>query len=109
MKIKIEITLNIYSIMKTIEQYNKYIIDFNSINKGMQLLFRFDNDYGLSVVCHSYSYGNDKDLFEVAIIKFDSNNKWNITYDTDITGDVLNDQSKEDVISLIEKVILFNN
>lgn len=92
--------------MNTIKNYNQYIIDFNSINKGMQLVFKFDNYYGLSIVSHSFSYGNDDKLFEVAVIKFKSDDTWNITYDTDITNDVLGYQSKEDVLSLIERVIL---
>jgi hypothetical protein len=94
--------------MKTIQQYNQYIIDFNSINKGMQLMFRFPNNYGVSIVCHSFSYGNDDDRFEIAIIKFhsDDNKDWNLVYDTDITNDVLGYQSKEDVLSIIDRVIL---
>jgi hypothetical protein len=92
--------------MKTIKDYNQYIIDFNSINKGMQLVFRFDNYYGLSVVSHSFSYGNDDELFEIAVIEFESDGTWNVTYYTDITNDVLGKQSKEDVISIIEKTIL---
>jgi hypothetical protein len=90
----------------TITLTDSVLIDFNSINNGMQLLFRFDNDFGLSVVCHSFSYGNEKATFEVAVIKFSSNGRYNLTYDTHITDDVLGYQSKEDVISLIEKVIL---
>jgi hypothetical protein len=93
--------------MTTIKDYNKYIIDFNSINNGMQLLLRFDNNYGLSIVCHSFSYGNDNNKFEIAVIKFNSedNKDWNICYDTDITNDVLGYQSKEDVINIIEQTI----
>ena len=92
--------------MKTIQPYNKYIIDINSINNGMQVLFKFDNNFGLSVVCHSFSYGNKQEKFEVAVIKFESDDTWSLTYDTEITDDVLGYQSKEDVISLIERVIL---
>jgi hypothetical protein len=92
--------------MTTIKDYNKYIIDFNSINKGMQLLFRFDNNFGLSVVCHSFSYGRHDDKFEIAVIKFDSDNIWHITYNTPITNDVLGYQSKEDVFDFIEKTML---
>jgi hypothetical protein len=93
--------------MTTIKEYNKYIIDFNSINSGMQLLLRFDNNYGLSILCHSFSYGRDEDKFEIAVIKFNSedNKDWNICYDTDITDDVLAYQSKEDVINIIEQTI----
>jgi hypothetical protein len=94
--------------MKTIKDYTQYIIDFNSINNGMQLLFRFDNNYGVSVVSHSFSYGNNQEKFEIAIIKFNSedDDNFELTYDTHITNDVLGYQSKEDVISVIEKVIL---
>jgi hypothetical protein len=92
--------------MRTIKDYTCYIIDFNSINKGMQLIFRFDNNFGLSVVCHSFSYGRHDNKFEIAVIKFDSDNSWDITYDTPLTGDVLGDQSKEDVFDIIEKTML---
>ena len=92
--------------MRTIKDYNKYIIDFNSINKGMQLLFRFDNNFGLSVVCHSFSYGRHDDKFEIAVIKFDSDDIWDITYNTPITNDLLGCQSKEDVFDIIEKTML---
>jgi hypothetical protein len=92
--------------MKTIKDFTSYIIDINSYNKGMQILFKFPNDYGISLVCHAFSYGNASDEFEIAIAKFepDSDN-WRVTYDTDITGDVLGYQSKEDVIDVIQKTI----
>ena len=92
--------------MKTIKDFTSYIIDINSYNKGMQILFRFPNNYGISLVCHSFSYGNDDDEFEIAITKFEPNSdNWRVTYDTDITGDVLGYQSKEDVINVIQKTI----
>jgi len=93
--------------MNLIKQYNKYIIDFNSINNGMQIVFRFDNNYGLSVVSHSFSYGNKQEKFEIAIIKFNSedDDDWNITYDTPITDDVLGYQSKGDALDVIRKTI----
>jgi hypothetical protein len=93
--------------MTTIKDFNKYIVDLNAINHGMGVVFRFDNEYGISLVCHSFSYGNKNDEFEIAIIKFNSedNKNWNICYDTDITNDVLGYQSKEDVIEIIQKVI----
>jgi hypothetical protein len=76
--------------MQTIKEYNKYIIDFNSINEGMQIVFRFDNNYGLSIACHSFSYGRDDNKFEVAVIKFNSDDDkdWDINYSTSITQDV---------------------
>ena len=93
--------------MKTIKDFTSYIIDINSYNKGMQILFRFPNNYGISLVCHSFSYGNDDNEFEIAIINYDSedNDDWDICYTTKLTQDVLGYQSKEDVIDVIQKTI----
>jgi hypothetical protein len=96
--------------MKTIRDFNQYIVDLNAINHGMGVLFRFDNEYGISLVCHSFSYSNKNDEFEIAVIKFNSkdNNDWDIVYDTEVTNDVLGYQSKEEVIEIIQKVINLN-
>lgn len=91
--------------MNTIKDYNKYIIDINAYHKGMQVVFQFDNGYGLSVVSHSFSYGNDDELFEIGVIKFDDSGMYELTYETPITGDVLGHQSKEDLINVIEQAI----
>jgi len=91
--------------MKAIKDFNKYIIDINAINKGMQIMFRFDNNYGISLVSNGFSYGNSSDEFEIAVIKFDGDNNFKICYSTDITDDVLGYQTKDDVIEVIEKVI----
>ena len=37
---------------------------------GIQKLYKFDNNYGASVVHHSYSYGNEDGLWELAVIEF---------------------------------------
>ena len=67
------------------------LIKTNSINYGVQNIHRFANSYGASVVSHEYSYGGDKGLWEIAVIKFngESNDEWYITCDTPITDDVL--------------------
>ncbi len=54
---------------------------------GTQQVYRFDNDYGASVVRTSLSYGGDRGLFELAVLKFDGEH-FHITYDTSITDDV---------------------
>ena len=67
------------------------IIAKRSLNNGTQEIHRFDNGYGASKVMHDYSYGNDRDLWEIAIIKFTGDGEWDweITYDTPITTDVI--------------------
>lgn len=97
--------------MSLIKEYNKYIIDFNSINNGMQIVFRFNNNYGISVVSHSFSYGTDDGKFEIAIIEFNSEDDrdWNITYNTHITDDVLGYQSKGDVMNIVLRTMNLPN
>ena len=55
-----------------------YTVERNDIHDGKQIIYRFPNGYGASVVDHSFSYG-----LEIAVL--DSNDK--ITYDTPITDD----------------------
>lgn len=74
---------------------------------GTQKIVRFPNTYGASIVRTNFSYGGDRGLFELAVIKFNSASRddWNINYDTPITNDVLGYLSEEDVertLKLIE-------
>lgn len=55
---------------------------------GIQVIFKLDNGYGISAVNHSYSY-SDQDTYEVAVLRFNSDNDWEICYNTPITDDVL--------------------
>ena len=67
------------------------IVAERSINNGTQEIHRFDNGYGASKVMHDFSYGGDRNLWEIAVIKFTGDGAWNwhIRYDTPITDDVL--------------------
>lgn len=82
------------------------------VNGGKQQLFRFENGYGASVVQHSFSYGTEKGLWEVAVIRFRGKGDLNfsLVYDTPITDDVIGSLSWEEVektladIEALEKV-----
>lgn len=71
----------------------------HSIGNGLQATMNFDNDYGVSVVKSNGSYGFKSDLWEVAILYKDS-----LTYNTDITDDVLGYQTDQDVTDVMKKV-----
>ena len=89
------------------EKFENYmVIDF-TYNGGFIVRLRFNNDYGVSIAKHDYSYGNKDDKFEVAVIEFysDDNTNWDLTYDTEITNDVIGWLSQKDVEDLIERVI----
>jgi len=69
------------------------------IGNGLQATMNFDNDYGVSVVKFNGSYRFNKDLWEVAILYKDA-----LTYNTDITDDVLGYQTDQDVTDVMKKV-----
>jgi hypothetical protein len=60
----------------------------------------FDNGYGVSVVKHSYSYGSDQGLYELAVL----DSEGNLTYETEITHDVIGYLTPEDVTQLMIEV-----
>ena len=73
---------------------------------GIQYLFRFDNNYGASVIKHSGSYGYKEDLWELAVIKFygDGIHDWNLNYETPITDDVIGWQTDEGIRNLLQQI-----
>lgn len=68
-----------------------------TLNGGDQWKFTFPNGYGASVVRHSFSYGYDLGLWELAVLDSDGN----LTYDTPITDDVIGRLTEDEVASLL--------
>jgi hypothetical protein len=66
---------------------------------GLAYEFKFDNNYGASVIKHDCSYGNVDDLFELAVL-YDGQ----ITYDTDFTQDVIGWLTQDEVIEFLEHI-----
>lgn len=81
----------------------KYLIETNQLNGGIQKKYRFPNDFGASVVKHRCSYGYEKDLWEIAILKFIGDES-NLCYNTPITDDVLGHQSDKNVKEVLKKI-----
>lgn len=74
-----------------------------SINSGSQVIHKFENDYGASVVQHEFSYGSEDGLSELAVLKFNGDD-WDLTYDTEITDDVIGYLTDEDVQDLLVRI-----
>lgn len=72
----------------------------NVLDNGLSYVFAFDNGYGASVIKHRYSYGNENDLFELAIL--DKNGE--ITYDTYITDDVIGWLANDEVLEIFKQI-----
>ncbi|AWN05249.1 hypothetical protein SEA_IBANTIK_25 [Streptomyces phage Ibantik] len=73
---------------------------FGDLHGGHQLKVKFTNGYGASVVRHTFSYGGDEGLFEVAVI----NEKGHLDYSTHITDDVLGRLSEEEVLEILKDI-----
>jgi hypothetical protein len=75
-------------------------------NNGNQALHKFDNGYGASVVSNAMSYGGDKGLYELAVIKFDNNedDSWSIDYESGITDDVIGHLTENKVQHILTEI-----
>ena len=67
--------------MEALTSHKGFIVE----TRPDQVIYKFPNGYGASVVQHEYSYGGKDGLFELAVL--DSNG--NMIYDTPITDDVI--------------------
>lgn len=85
---------------------NRIISQKETIVNGLQNVFRFDNNYGASVVWGSeFYYVDDDNPYELAVIKFnDDSNKYSLTYYTPITDDVLGHLTSKDVDHILNEI-----
>lgn len=91
--------------MKAIyDKFKNNLIKSNALFDGVQKIFKFDNMYGASVIKHRYSYGSDLGLWELAVIKYQDDDKWGIVYDTKLTDDVLGYLTDDDVCFYLEQI-----
>lgn len=82
----------------------EYLIREVEIHNGIQKIYRFENNYGASVVQHDFSYGNELDLWELGVLEFNNNETYNLNYNTEITDDVLGQLSWDQVEELLKKI-----
>lgn len=75
---------------------------------GFRALFKFKNGYGASVISYSYSYGGGHGLFELGVIHWNDDNEWELSYDTDITSDILGYLTRKDVHKLLDRIEKLN-
>lgn len=86
------------------EGFENNLICSENIWDGIQYVFKFENRYGASVVKHSGSYGHSRDLWELAVIKFIYEDRWDLNYDTEITDDVIGYLTDENVRELLKRI-----
>jgi len=77
-----------------------FLVESGTHMGGFYFVFKFDNKYGASVVCHEHSYGGKVGLWELAVLDADLN----ITYETPITQDVLGWLEWEKVLDILFQI-----
>lgn len=85
------------------EQHLKYE---ESLFGGIHYIFRFENGYGASVIKHNGSYGRELNLWELGVIKYvgDGDRDWHLTYETEITDDVVGNLTDDEVKDLLKEI-----
>ena len=72
---------------------------------GTQVVHKFDNGYGASVVRHNFSYGSDRGLFELIVLKFiPDTDDFDVDYSTPITDDVLGSLTEQGVLDTLAQI-----
>lgn len=83
---------------------------------GTQKIYRFDNNYGASVVQFTIgafggSYGVEGGRWELAVLRFtgegvsfDDPHNWGLTYDTPITDDVIGHLDDDEVQAILAQI-----
>lgn len=76
------------------------------LNGGIQRIFRFPNGYGASVIRHSFSYGHEDGLWELAVtvITGPQPSDFGLCYSTPITNDVLGHLTPEEVADRLKEI-----
>ena len=86
------------------ETWELGVVQKDDFDDGVQYVFKFENNYGASVVKRRGSYGFNKNLWELAIVYWDNDDEWFITYDTDITSDVIGYLTNAEVDELLVRI-----
>lgn len=79
--------------------YKKYLVSISNYGFGLRYVFLFENGYGASVVKNIFSYGNTRNLFELAVLK-----DGQICYGTEITDDVIGYLTNRQVLRILERI-----
>jgi hypothetical protein len=86
------------------EPYSMSQSVFSRCEGAKQAIENFENTYGVSVLFGSCFYSNSKDTYEVAVL-FEGE----ITYNTDITNNVMCNLSEDEVTAVMLKVADLKN
>lgn len=85
------------------EGFEEHFVSKEEKCHGIQYLFRFDNNYGASVIKSPYSYGGKDDLWELVVIKWDGDD-YELEYDTEVSYDAEGWRDDENIRDLLKQI-----
>lgn len=86
------------------EGFENYLVEKSPLFDGIQYKFRFENDYGASVTKHRNSYGHEKDLWELGVLRWFVDDTSHLAYNTKITDDIKEYLTDKDVRDVLERI-----
>ena len=88
------------------EGFENYLFSKEYDMGGVLYRFKFNNNFGASVIKHDYSYGQEEDLWELGVLMFGDGylERGVLTYDTPITNDIIPWLTDEEVRNLLERI-----
>lgn len=75
-------------------------IDAHPKAGGVQVIVKFENGFGASVIQTPYSYGGTAALWEIAVL----DRSGGLTYETPITDDVMGHLSGDEVVATLRRI-----
>ena len=96
--------------MKTLLDYQHPMLfksrDIRNVRNESQVVYRFRNGYGASVINTGAGSGRYKKLYELAVIRFRSQEEesWDLCYETPITDDVITSLDSKEVAKILNRV-----
>lgn len=90
------------------EGFEKNFIQRTTTLHGIRYRFQFDNKFGASVIKTRFSYGNENDLWELAVLKERDEGAWYLCDDTDITDDVIGYLTDDEVREYLKQISELN-
>ena len=93
-----------YNLHLNYEGFEKWLLGYGAKLDGVQYMFRFENDYGASIVKFTGSFGHRSDYWELAVIKFNVDGDFTLLYDTPIADDVIGHLTDAEVCELLGKI-----
>jgi hypothetical protein len=85
------------------ERYMIYVEDCDILFDGIHVELHFPNNYGASIINHKNSYGESRNLYELAVI-IKKENEWPLCYDTEIASDVLGWLTSEEIQKVLDQI-----